>query len=119
MAADPNHILARAALKPLTEEEFRRFLIHAANAAERIVGDTLTAIRQALVDHQLVALVWGDLKQPDGINFVVIKGTAVLHEIVAAGQNAVVDVDIGAVWVSSSHEAQALGERFAEGDRRH
>jgi hypothetical protein len=119
MAADHHDIVARAKLKPLSDAEFRRLLGRLATIAERTTANTIDAILEAIVDNQVVALVWGDAREPGGVNYLIIRGGAVLREIVAAGPGAdPIDVDVGAIWVSGPGEAQRLGERFAEVDQR-
>jgi hypothetical protein len=118
MTADQHHISARAKLKPLSDAEFRRLLVRLATIAERTTTNTIDAILEGMIDNQVVALIWNDLRAPNGIDFTIIKGGAVLREIVAAGPGTVTDVDLGAIWVADSHEAQRLGERFAEADQR-
>ena len=105
-------------LRPLTEEEFRRLLVRLANIAERTTPNTIDAIREACIDCRLVFLVWSDLREADGLDFIMLKGEALLRDII--NSKGVVDVPmIGAVWVSSSDEAPKLRARFGEHDQRH
>ena len=91
------------------DDDFVEKLAEMANAAP--VSDA-ESLKEHLAKHDIVFGVWQDLKQPNGVDYLVVKGENWFREISASGEAA--NTKISAVSCREFAEAEAMRRTFGD-----
>jgi hypothetical protein len=84
--------------------EHRRFLKRMADASERM------PVKAIMEEAELVYGVWADAGEPDGVDWLILKGERLLRESMASGGP--ISTQTAAIWCESREDARSVRQTF-------
>ena len=103
--------------EPASDPEFRRWAADLANANRAIITSDFASVRAIVDSASVVFGVWQDAAEPNGVGMLVVKGQALLRNIVADGEAR--PVEMNAVPCTCAGQAEALRIQAGETERLH
>lgn len=96
---------------------FKHRVVAMANASRALITSDFSTVRGIVDAAPLVFGVFQDATQPDGVGLLLVKGHALLREVVASGRT--LPVDMAAVPCTCAEQAEALRLVAGENDKLH
>jgi hypothetical protein len=82
-----------------------------ANANQALMDGTTGQIQRILAEGDLVFGIWSDDSKPHGVDYLILKGVSLLHEIAAGKDSANIKLD--AIACDCFEQAQAVKQALA------